>query len=88
MTLQEHFSLKKLFLVWKTKCEITYRFHKTLENTYEEVQFSEVAGLPPPTLLRIDFFIDMKQRFQRRIRNNFPRYFNLFNKCRQLFFFK
>ena len=29
----------------KMKCKITYRFSKTLENTYEGVQFSEVAGL-------------------------------------------
>ena len=27
------------------KCKITYRYRKTLENTYEGVQFSEAAGL-------------------------------------------
>ena len=46
-----------------SKCEITYRFSKTLENTYEGLQFSEVTGLQPATLLKIDSFIDMKQRF-------------------------
>ena len=44
-----------------SKCEITYRFSKTLENTYEGLQFSEVTGLKPATLLKIDSFIDMKQ---------------------------
>ena len=88
MTLQEHFSLKKLFLVLKNKVRDNLQISQTLENTYEGVQFSEVAGLPPAHLLRIDFFIGMKQRFQRRIHKNFPRYFNLFNKCRQLFLFK
>ena len=29
------------------KCEITYRYSKTLENAYEGVQFSEVAGSSP-----------------------------------------
>ena len=42
-------------------------FSKTLENTYEGLPFSEVTGLPPATLLKIDSFIDMKQRFQRHI---------------------
>ena len=46
-----------------SKCAITYRFSKTLENTYEGIQFSEVTGLQPATLLKIDSFIDMKQRF-------------------------
>ena len=46
-----------------SKCEITYRFSKTLENTYEGLPFSEVTGLQPATLLKIDSFIDMKQRF-------------------------
>ena len=27
-----------------SKCEITYRFSKTLENTYEGLQFSEVTA--------------------------------------------
>ena len=40
-------------------------FNKTLENTYERLPFSEVTGLPPATLPKIDSFIDMKQRFQR-----------------------
>ena len=44
------------------KCKLSYRFSKTLENTYEKVQFSEVTGLEPATLLKIDSFIDMKQR--------------------------
>ena len=71
-----------------SKCEITYRFSKTLENTYEGVQFSEVTGLQPATLLKIGSFIDMKQRFQRRIHKNLPHSFNLFDKCRRLFMFK
>ena len=70
------------------KCEITYRFSKTLEITYEGLQFSEVTGLQPATLLKIDSFIDMKQRFQRRIHKKLPHSFNLFDKCRQLFIFK
>ena len=45
------------------KCEITYRFNKTLENNYKGVQFSEVTGLQPETLLKLDPFKDMKQRF-------------------------
>ena len=71
-----------------SKCEITYKFSKTLENTYKGLQFSEVTGLQPATLLIIDSFIDMKQRFQRRIHKNFPHSFNLFDKCRRLFIFK
>ena len=35
-----------------SKCEITYRFSKTLENTYEGLPFSEVTGLRPATLLK------------------------------------
>ena len=30
-----------------SKCEITYRFSKILENTHEGVQLSEVTGLTP-----------------------------------------
>ena len=71
-----------------SKCEITYRFSKTLENTYEGVQFSEVTGLQPATLLKIDSFIDMKQRFHRCIHRYLPHSFNLFDKPRQLFIFK
>ena len=66
------------------KCEITYRFGKTLENTYEGLPFSEVTGLQPATLLKIDSFIDMKQRFQRRIYKNLLHSFNLFVKRRWL----
>ena len=54
----------------------TYRFSKTLENTYEGVQFSEVADLQPATLLKINSFIDTKQGFQRRIDKKFPPSFN------------
>ena len=71
-----------------SKCEITYRFIKTLENTNEALDFGEVTGLQPATLLKIDSFIDMKQRFQRRVHKNLPRSFNLFDKCRRLFIFK
>ena len=46
-----------------SKCEITYRFSKTLENAYEGLQFSEATGLQSATLLKIDSFIDMKERF-------------------------
>ena len=63
-------------------------FSKTLENTYEGVQLSEVEDLQPATLLKIDSFIDMKQRFQRCIHKNLPHSFNLFDMCRQLFIFK
>ena len=59
---------------------MTYRVSETLENTYEGVQFSEAAGLQPSTLLKVDLFIDMKQRFQRRI--------DVFDPCRRLFIFK
>ena len=45
---------------------MTYRFSKTLENTYEGVQFSEVAGLQPATLLKISSFIDINQVFLKR----------------------
>ena len=55
-----------------SKCEITYRSSQTLENTYEGIQFSGVTGLESATLLKIDSFIDMKQRFQRRIHKNLP----------------
>ena len=58
--------------------EITYRFSKTLENTYEGVQSSEVADLQPATLLKINSFIDIKQGFQSRIHKNLPHSFNLF----------
>ena len=71
-----------------SKCEITYRFSKTLENTYEGLQFSEVTGLQPATLPKIDPFKAMKQRFQRRIHQSLPHSFNLFNKCRRLVIFK
>ena len=67
---------------------MTYRFSEALENTYEGVQFSEAAGLQPSTLLKVDLFIDMKQRFQRRIHKNLPHSFSLFDKCRRLFIFK
>ena len=63
-----------------SKCEKIYRFSKTLENTYEGVQFSEVTGLQPATLLKIDSFIDMKQRFQRRIRKSLLHSYNVFDK--------
>ena len=65
----------------QTKREITYRFSKTLENSYEGVQFSEVADLQPATLQNINSFTDMKQGFQRRIHKNLPHSFNLFDKC-------
>ena len=71
-----------------SKYKITYRFCKTLDNTYEGVQFSEVTGLHPVILLKIDFFIDMKQRFQNSIHQNLLHSSNLFDKCRQLFIFK
>ena len=71
-----------------SKCAITYRFIKTLENTYERLQFSEVIGLHSAALLKIDSFIDMKQRFQRCIHKNLPNSFNLFGKRRQLFILK
>ena len=58
-----------------SKYEITYRFSKTLENTYEGLQFGEVTGLQRATLLKIDSFIDMKQRFQRRINKHLPHSF-------------
>ena len=58
------------------------------EITYEGVQFSEVTGLQPATLLKIDSFIDMKQRFQRCVHKNLPHSFNLLDKCRRLFIFK
>ena len=64
-----------------SKCEIPYRFSNTLEKTYDGLQFSEVTGLQPATLLKIDSFIDMKQRFQRRIHKNLPHSFNLFDQC-------
>ena len=75
-----------MFLV--AKCEITYRFSKTVENIYEGLQFSEVTGLQAATLLKIDSSIDMKQRFNGRIHKNLPLSFNLFGKCRRLFIFK
>ena len=49
-----------------SKYEITFRFRKTLENTYEGFQFSGVTVLQPATSLKIESFIDKKQRFQRR----------------------
>ena len=64
------------------KSEIIYNFSKTLENTYEGVQFSYVIGLQPANLLKINFFIDMKQGFQRRIHKSLPHSINLFDKCR------
>ena len=67
---------------------ITYRFSKTLENTYEGVQFSKAAELQPATLLNINSLIDTKQWFQSGIHKNLPHSFNLFDKCRQLFMFK
>ena len=67
------------------KGKITYRFSKTLGNTYEGVQSAKVADLQPATLLKIDSFIDMKQRFQRRIHKNSAAFLD---KCRQLFIFK
>ena len=45
---------------------MTYRFSKTLENTYEGVQFREVAGWQPATLLKISSFIDINQVFLKR----------------------
>ena len=71
-----------------SKCEITYRFSKTLEITYEGLQFSEVTGLQLASLLKIDSFIDMKQKFQRGIHKSLPHSFNLFGKCRRLLIFK
>ena len=66
---------------FKKLSPITYRFSKTLENTYEGVQFSEVTGLQSPTLLlKTSSFIDMKQRFQTRIHKNLHS-FNLFDNC-------
>ena len=43
-----------------SKCEITYRFSKAFENIYEEIQFSEVTGLQPSTLLMLDSFIEIQ----------------------------
>ena len=71
-----------------SKYKITYRFCKTLDNTYEGVQFSEVTGLHHVILLKIDSFIDMKQRFQKTIHQNLLHSSNLFDKCRQLLIFK
>ena len=62
-------------------------YHFPLGNTYERVQFSEVAGLQPATLLKTNSFLHMKQRFQRCIHKNLPHSLNLFDKCRQLFIF-
>ena len=69
------------------KCEITCKFSKNLENTYERVQFSEATGFQSATLPKIDSFIDMKQGFKRHIHKLSPHSFNLFDKCRQLFIF-
>ena len=66
-------SQKKLFLVLKN--DITYRFSKTLKNTYEGVQFSEVADLQPANTSK-----DMKQGFQTLIHKKFLHSFNLFDK--------
>ena len=44
-------------------CEMTYRFCKTLENTYEGLQFGEVAGLQFATLWKLNLFLDIKQGF-------------------------
>ena len=71
-----------------SKCEITYRFSKTFENTYEGPQFSKVSSLQLATLLKTDSFIDVKQRFQRRIHKSLAHSLNLFDKCRQLLIFK
>ena len=49
-----------------------------LENTYEGLHLSQVTGLQPATLLKMDFFIDKKQRFLRRIHKNLPHSFNLY----------
>ena len=59
----EGISLKKLLLVFKTEVRNNLRISKNLENTDEEVHFSEAAGLQPVTLLKINSRIDMKQRF-------------------------
>ena len=72
----------------ETMCEITYKFSETLENTYEGVQSKKAVGFQLATLLKLDSFIDMKQRFQRLIRKNLSHSFNLFDKRRQLFIFK
>ena len=48
----------------------------------KRVQFSEVAGLQPATLLKIDSFIDMKRRFERRIHKNLTHSFDFFDKCK------
>ena len=47
----------------------------------------DLVRLQPETLLKINSFIDMNQRLQRRIHRNLPHSFNLFGKCRQLFIF-
>ena len=52
------------------------------------VKLKAFTGLLPATLLKIDSFIYMKQKFQRRIHKNLPHSFNVFGKCRQLFIFK
>ena len=47
------------------KYKISYRFSKTLESTYEGVQSRKVpVGFQPETLLKVDPFRDMKQKFQ------------------------
>ena len=61
---------------------------KSLKILIKGVQFSEVAGLQPATLLKIDSFIDMKRRFQRRIHKNLTHSFDFFDKCKQLLKFK
>ena len=50
-----------MFLVWKS--EITCRFSKILESTYEGAQSWKVAaGFQPATLLKIEYLIDMKSK--------------------------
>ena len=60
----EVFLKRRCSWFWKTKCEITYSFIKTLEHTYERVQFSEGARLQPATLLKINFFIYKSKDFR------------------------
>ena len=55
---------------------------KSLKMLIKRVQFSEVAGLQPATLLKIDSFIDMKRRFERRIHKNLTHSFDFFDKCK------
>ena len=52
-------------------------FSKTFESTYEGFQSREAAAdVQPATLLKRDSFIEIMQRFQKRIHKNLPHSFN------------